>query len=143
VATTVVSVRGLKELRRDLRAVEDVDGAKQVRRALLTAAEIVAAEARSRVPARTGRARGSIKAGASGNRAYVAGGKRSVDYYGWLDFGGRTPRQGQQRRVGPWARSGRGPEQGRFIYPALEASRADVIDAVSAGLDQHLAARNL
>jgi HK97 gp10 family phage protein len=125
-----VRVEGLAQLRRQLRQLENVDALTDVRQGLKRAAGIVAQDARSRVPVRSGRARASIRAQASGNRALVVGGKKSVPYYGWLDFGGRTPR----RQIAPWRGSGGGPPKGRFIYPAIAAKRRQVADEVEDAL---------
>jgi HK97 gp10 family phage protein len=122
-----ISVENLAELRRILRKAEDVDRLGEFRRVLKDAAETVAGEARERVPVRSGRARKSIRAGVSGAKAVVIGGKKSVPYYGWLDFGSRTPVTGNPRSVGPWKGSGAGPSEGRFIYPAISEKRGQVV----------------
>lgn len=111
----IVGVEELAALRRALRTIEPAT-VKTLQKGLKQAAEIVAAEARSRIPVRSGRAQKSVRAGASGTNAYIAGGKSTVLYYGWLDFGSRTPRTGSS---GPWKGSGAGPTGGRFIYPAI------------------------
>lgn len=123
-------ITGLKEVQAALKEIGDLDTQKEVRVALKTGAEVIAADARSRVPIRSGKAAGSIRAGAEGVRAYVAGGKASVRYYGWLDFGSRTPRDGNTRKEGPWRGSGTGPAKGRFIYPAIAAKEQQVTDSV-------------
>lgn len=125
-----VRVDGLAELRRDLRRAERVDELRQLRDGLRDAADIVATEARSRVPVRSGAARDSIRGTAGGNRAFVVGGRARVPYYGWLDFGSRQPQRGNPRSVGPWAGSGTGPRQGRFIYAAIEAKDHQIAEAV-------------
>lgn len=125
-----VRVEGLADLRRTLRKLEQVDDLAQLRDGMKAAADIVAQEAKSRVPVRSGRARDSIRATAGGNRAFVVGGKARVPYYGWLDFGSRTPRTGNPRRVGPWTGSGVGPDKGRFIYAAIDAKERQVTEAV-------------
>lgn len=94
--------------------------------ALRQGAELVENDTKRRIPVRTGRARNSIRSRASKTRAVVVGGKKAVKYYGWLDFGSRTPRKGNPRSVGPWSGSGIGPFRGRFIYQALDANRAQV-----------------
>ena len=133
-----VRVEGLAELRRALRKAEQIDDLSVLRDGLKKAADVVAQEARSRVPVRSGAARGSIRATSGGNRAFVVGGKAKVPYYGWLDFGSRTPRTGQSRRVGPWANSGFGPDRGRFIYAALDARERQVVELVSEAVDRAL-----
>lgn len=120
-----VRVDGLKELRRKLNRL-DPALAQELRSDLLEIGKDVAREAQSRVPQRSGAARGSIRAGVSGNSAYVAGGKKSVPYYGWLDFGSRDARSGRPRSVGPWKGTGSGPKQGRFIYAAIAAKSREI-----------------
>lgn len=129
-ADVTIRVEGLAELRRALTRLGDIEARGDLRDGLKEAAGIVAREARSRVPSRTGRAAASVRPVAGGNKAYVAGGKKAVPYYGWLDFGSRTPRMGNARSVGPWTGSGKGPSKGRFIYPALDAKERQVVDAV-------------
>jgi HK97 gp10 family phage protein len=128
---TKVRVEGLRELRQALTRLEKMEDRNELRDGLKAAAHIVARDAKSRVPSRTGKAAGSIRAVAAGNKAYVVGGKKTVPYYGWLDFGSRNPTTGNARSVGPWSGSGTGPRDGRFIYPAFEAKRRQVAEAVS------------
>lgn len=116
--------------------MEDIDQLGEVRDGLKAAAGIVATDAKGRVPSVSGRAAGSIRPLVSGNKAYVAGGKNSVPYYGWLDFGTRNPRHGNPRSRGPWSGSGSGPKAGRFIYPAIKARRDDVVEAIGKGVDK-------
>lgn len=133
-----IRVDGLAELRRALRQMENLEASNDLRDGLKRAADSVAQEAKSRVPVRSGAARDSVRATAGGNRAYVAGGKARVPYYGWLDFGSRRPILGNPRSRGPWAGSGTGPQNGRFIYPALDNREREVTalvaDAVSEAL---------
>jgi len=109
-----------------------------LRDGLKAAADIVAQEARRRVPRVSGRAQDSIRATAGGNTAYVVGGKARVPYYGWLDFGDRSPIAGRPRSVGPWADTGSGPKRGRFIYPAFDAKERQVIEVVDAAVGRAL-----
>lgn len=121
-----VDAVGLKEFRRGLNRI-DPELTKQLRRELLEIGQDVANDARMTVPVgRTGRARGSVRAGVSGNNAYIAGGKATVPYFGWLDFGSRTPRSGRPRSVGPWKGTGPGPYKGRFIYPAIARNQSNI-----------------
>lgn len=126
-----IRVEGLAELRRALAQIDRIDTRNELRDGLKRAAEIVASEARSRVPSRTGRTAASVRAVSRGNRADVVGGKAKVPYYGWLDFGTRTPVTGNARSVGPWSGSGKGPPKGRFIYPAIDAKERQVVDAIT------------
>lgn len=117
-----VHIEGLAELRRGLKAI-DAQLVKDLRKEFLPIAALVAEAARAKVPQRTGEAAASIRGGVSGNYAYVSGGKKSVPYYGWLDFGSRTPRTGAR---GPWKGTGAGPPRGRFIYPAVDANLSTI-----------------
>lgn len=135
---TGVQIHGLRDLRARLKKLENAADLKEIRDALKRAADIVADEARKHVPVRTGTARDSIKATVSGAKAYVKGGGPDVPYYGWLDFGSRTPKTGQARAVGPWAHSGSGPFRGRYVYAALDAKQDEVYDIVDAGLAKFL-----
>lgn len=133
-----IRVEGLASLRRDLKRAEQIDDRNDLRDGLKAAADIVAREAKSRVPVRSGAARDAVRATAGGNTAYVVGGKAKVPYYGWLDFGGRNPRTGNPRSVGPWSGAGGGPSKGRFIYPALDAKEGEVVEAVEDAVSQAL-----
>jgi HK97 gp10 family phage protein len=133
-----IRVEGLAELRKAFRKIGDTDSLAEVRDGLKKAAGIVANEAQSRVPVRSGAARASIRATAAGNKAYVVGGKARVPYYGWLDFGSRRPVSGNPRSRGPWSGSGVGPPKGRFIYAAIDAKERQVADAVGDALEAAL-----
>jgi hypothetical protein len=133
---SLIGIEGLAETRSALRQMGDADKLVEVRDALKVAAGIAAADARGRVPSRSGTAAGSIRPLAGGNTAYVAGGTAGVPYYGWLDFGSRRPVRGNPRSRGPWAGSGKGPHKGRFIYPAIDARSADISEAVGGGIDK-------
>jgi hypothetical protein len=140
---TEIRVTGLKELRRDLKALGDLEGTKELRQGLKKAADIVAVDARNRAQAFSQRAASSIAAGTSGNRAFVAGGRKSITWYGWADFGSRKPKLGNPRSVGPWTKSGKGPDKGRFIYAALDAKSEEIRAAVADGLDHLLKSHDL
>ena len=96
----------------------------------------VAVDAQQSVPVKSGKAKASIRAGVSGNNAYIAGGKASVPYYGWLDFGTRNPKRGRPRTVGPWKATGPGPSRGRFIYPAIDRNSKQIEDAAVKALER-------
>lgn len=120
-----VRVDGIKRIRAGLRKI-DPELVKELRGRFLGISQTVASTARGKIPARSGRAAASIRGGVSGNNAYVQGGKKTVPYFGWLDFGSRTPQSGRPRSVGPWAASGVGPARGRYIYPAIDQHRDDI-----------------
>jgi hypothetical protein len=133
-----VRVDGLKELRKALKDVGELDDVKEFRDGLKAAANIVAQDARQRATPFSRRAAATIRATAGGNRVFIVGGKARLPWYGWADFGSRRPRSGQPRRVGPWANSGQGPPGGRWIYPSLEANERQVVEAVTAAIDDVL-----
>jgi len=107
--SVAIQVAGLKELRRDL-GVMDKALPREVSKANKAAAEIIAAEARSRAPRRSGRLATSIKAGTSGPRALV---RSRLPYANTIH----------------WGRLTRGPVTGRpFISEAIETKKDDFID---------------
>ena len=131
-----IGLDGLKELRKDLKKLDE-GLAKEFREQFVAIAQRVASDARMRVPiGKTAMAAASIRGGVSGNNAYVAGGRRTVPYYGWLDFGSRNPVTGNPRSVGPWAKSGTGPRSGRFIYPAIADNHEEIMRAALEAFDQ-------
>jgi hypothetical protein len=129
-SSDAVRVEGLAELRRALGRI-DKTLPKHLRGKLKTVGDKVAALARSKMPSRSGRARASVKAGVSGNNAYVQGGKASVRYYGWLDYGGTLRptgnRRGTQHR--PVVR------KGRYLYPSIDEMRPQIVSGANAAFD--------
>lgn len=126
-----IETTGIRELRKALRDT-DPELVKEFRREFKAVAEIVAADARSTMPARSGRARGSVRAVSGGNTVYVKGGKATVPYYGWLDFGGVLRPSG--RRRGTQFRPVLG--DGRYLYPAIRRNRDRLIKAAEATFDR-------
>lgn len=128
----VVQVRGLREVTSALRAV-DKELPRQLRQEFLQVARLVASDAASTVPRRTGAAAGSIKPRASQSGAGVAFGGNAAPYYPWLDFGGTTgkghrpgvPGSGSIERE--WKGNPRG--EGRYVYPAIRRNEDDIIEA--------------
>lgn len=127
----VVAVEGLAELRRALKTV-DAELPKELRRSFLAVGTRIADDARRTVPVRSGRAARSVKAGVSGNTAYVQGGRKTVPYYGWLDFGGQLP----SKRSGKRARAVRPRiKEGRYLYPAIRRNRDRTIKETAEALE--------
>lgn len=110
-----VHVEGLKELRRALGQV-DKQLPKNLRGRLKKIGDKVADRARQRMPKRTGRAAGSVKAGVSGNTAYVQTGKKTVPWASWLDFGGTLRPTGRRFNTQTRPRI----KGGRYVFPAIE-----------------------
>ena len=109
-----IRIEGLREFQRGLKAM-DRDLPKVLRMAFNDAADIVVDDARPRVPSRTGRAKGTVKARSTQTAARVAGGGNKASYYPWLDFGGRVGRRRSVRR--PFL------PKGRYIYNAYFRAR--------------------
>lgn len=112
-----MKVRGIKELRSALKSVDE-NLAKELTLGLARIADHVAGRARPKVPVRTGAAAASIKVRKKAAAATLAVGGTSAEYYPWLDFGGRVGRN--DSAVRPFI-----PE-GRFLFPALRESEAEV-----------------
>lgn len=104
-----LKIEGLKEFRRNLRKL-DADLPKMQRVAFNDVANLVLAEARPRVPRRSGRAAGSLRAASTADRVRVKGGGARAPYYPWLDFGGRVGRRRSVKRTFY--------PDGRFLYAA-------------------------
>lgn len=135
-------VTGIDDLRRA--AADAVDALEKTLPAdLADAVAAIAADARTRIPSRTGRARGSIGSHVTDDGAELAAGGPAVPYYGWLDFGVRRPITGRARQVGPWTGTGPGPARGRAIYPAIDAADARLIAAGEAAVDRATGAAGL
>lgn len=120
-----IEVQGIKELQAALRAA-DRDMPKLLRIAFNQATELVLDYARPRVPTRSGRARGSLKARSSQREARIGAGGGRAPYYPWLDFGGRVGRGKSVRR--PFY------TEGRYIYPGLRKNRDEITDVMSEAL---------
>lgn len=109
-----IAITGLNEFVRNLKRL-DADLPKAVRRAFNTAADVVVADARPRIPRLTGTAAGSVKARSTQTAARVVGGGPKAKHYPWLDFGGRVGKGRSVRR--PFLK------EGRYIYAAYFAKR--------------------
>ena len=131
-ARAEIHVEGLKETAAAFRKVEKLS---TLSRELKKVADKVANDARAKVPSKSGTAAESIRSRSAAGTASVVGGKKSVPYYGWLDFGSRDPKYGNPRNIGPWTGSGRGPAKGRFIYPAIDENLDYIHDAAVKAVD--------
>lgn len=111
-----VKIEGFAEFNRNLRKI-NADLPKALRVANNEAAQLVVDWARPRVPTDSGKAAASVKVASTRTEARVKGGGARVPYYPWLDFGGRVGRNKSVRRAFYGG--------GRYIYPGLDATRAD------------------
>ena len=124
-ATDAIKITGLRDLQAALKQM-DGEAQKQLRGVLNEAAEIVVSGARAGFPTKTGRAKGTIKVMSSQREARVKEGSAKAPYAPWLDYGGRV---GPKRSVSrPFVKTG------RYVYPAYNRSRDDILDALSAAL---------
>ncbi len=73
------------------------------------AAQLVVDNARPRVPRRSGKAAGSIKARSTQTATKIASGGRAAPYMPWLDYGGKVGRNNTASR--PFI------ADGRYVYP--------------------------
>lgn len=122
----VVKVEGLARLQRQIRRL-DPEMQKALRVELKQVGEVVARDARSRVPVRSGRARDSIKVQVNNKGVFIKGGTaKRVPYYGWLDFGGELSPAGRRRN----RQSRRRIKYGRYFYPAIYRNRRRTVAAV-------------
>lgn len=117
-----IKITGIKELRQKLTAVE-ADLKTELKTAYKAAAEVVASDARGRVPVVSGNLKESIKATATVRSGRVSeGNPKTASYFGWIEFGGR--RHGKSSTEGDAVR----PyiKRGRFLYPALDAHKSEI-----------------
>lgn len=120
-----IHVQGLREFQAALKAM-DGESQKKLRVALNEAADLVATAARNRMPRQTGKARQSVKVASQQRVAAVKEGGTKAPYVPWLDWGGRVgPKKSVVR---PFRR------EGRYLYPAFDAQRADILAALEASL---------
>lgn len=127
-----VGVEGLAELRRALKDIGGPALQKNLRVKFLKVGEEVAADARSRMPEKTGRAKAAVRAGVSGNNAYVQTGNKTTAPHGaWLDFGGVLKPVGGRHNTIRRARV----KGGRYLYPAIGRKRERITEAAAQALD--------
>ena len=112
-------VRGLRELKAAFRKVEG-DLKTELKEGFKAIAEDVAGAIRPKVPKRTGRAAGSVKARGSLRGGAIAFGGSAAPYYPWLDFGGRV---GINKRIARDFLT-----EGRYVYPTIREKRDDIIE---------------
>lgn len=108
-----IKITGLAEFNRNLRKL-DSDLPKALRLAHNEAAQLIVDYAQPRVPRKTGRAAGTIKARSTRTESRIQGGSKRAPYYPWLDYGGRVGRKRSIQR--PFIK------EGRYLYHALSAN---------------------
>lgn len=113
-----IEVVGSRELRKALRAAAgDLDDLKAAHAA---AAAVVETRATAEVPRRSGRLASSIRSSGQAAGGVVRSGKASVPYAGPIHFGWRA----------------HNIEPNPFLYDALDAKRAEVIETYETAIDK-------
>src|SRR5687768_4345918 len=124
-AGEAIRVEGLKELRQALGQIGGPPLQKNLRSRFKKVGDEVAADIRPTVPAKSGRARQSLRSGVSGNKAYIQAGGTAAPYFGWLDWGGDLkPTGGRKNTIRRQRRPG-----GRYIYPGIDRKRGRIEEA--------------
>jgi hypothetical protein len=121
-AKGAVYVDGLQELRRDLRQIGP-DAVKEIRGVIKGAAQVVAADARTRAPRKTGRLANSIVATTSGDRGVI---RSPLPYAAVQHWGGTIRPSGTPIRI----------KRTEFISVALDRRRELVVEAMARGIDE-------
>ncbi len=141
-AQDALAVVGLGDFIASLKAAQVQTPTRVTRVALNKAAALVVDDARGRAPARSGKLRASIRATSSGKLARVSEGGARVPYAGFIDYVGTVGRrrntvEHQRARAAGTARHGAVRTfipTGRILYPAFEAQRAHVLEAMKTSL---------
>ncbi len=107
-----VEVEGAKQLRKALEAMGD-DAVAELKAVNLEAAEIVAKAARPLVPRVTGALEATVRASGTKTRGSVRAGKKRVPYAGPIHFGW------PERKITPQP----------FLYDAIDRRRDEVVSA--------------
>ena len=133
-ADNVVRVNGLRDLQRELRNVDD-SLPRELRKASLEAATIVADETRDSFSSRRGvapKVAPSVKAVAEQRRAAVKIGGARYPYWGGAEFGSI-----QYGQFEPWR--GSGPDAGYSLYPSIRAKNEEVVERYGEMVDELMA----
>ncbi len=126
--STAIRIDGLRELRRQLNAVEK-GLSKELADIFQPIAEKVAAKVRGKINSQTGKAAGTVKAAKAQKGAIVRAGGR-IPYWGPLDFGGYP---GRREFV----------TEGRYLYPTAEEEGPKAVDDIERGLATLIAKHGL
>lgn len=123
--TEPIKVTGLAEFNRNLKRL-DANLPKALRLALNDAADVIVSDAKPRIPRRSGKAAGSVRARSTRTKARITGGGARAPYYPWLDFGGRVGRRKSVKR--PVL------ADGRYIYSAYFRRRGEFQEGLEKAL---------
>lgn len=106
-----ISIEGIKELNRAFKSVGKA-ATNDLKGAHADAAKVIAKEAKTKTPRRTGRLAASLRSSGTQRGGVVRAGKASVPYAGPIHFG--------------WSSRGIRPQP--FIYEAMDARSGEVLD---------------
>lgn len=120
-----IRIDGLAQFNRNLRKL-DGDLPKLLRVSLNDATGVIIGYAKPRIPKRSGRAAGTLRARSTRTKARVSAGGRRAPYYPWLDFGGKGPNNRPAKR--PFY------VDGRYLYQALIIKRDEFHAALTRSL---------
>lgn len=123
----IVAVDGIDELRRSLRELSPA-AARGLRVGLNEVSDYLIGKITPKIPARSGKARRSLKKRSTQAAVRIAVGGRAAPYYPWLDWGGKVgPRKSVSR-----------PYQGdgRYVYPTLKEERPAIESMLEEVLDR-------
>ena len=142
-----INITGLKELRTALRRL-DAGLLPELREGLKAAADIAVRDIRAQVPKDSGKAAGSVRSVASGNRIFIKGGGARVPYFGWLEFGGRLPgHRPNAKKALAWP-GGAHPvayaagaelpkvRDGRYIRPTIRRLTPQIVEKAADAFDE-------
>ena len=123
-----IEVQNLREVRAALRQVETGAG-KELAAASKEAANVAAPSVESLIPRRTGRTASTVRPFGTQTGGGLRAGGAKAPHFGWLDFGGKRPRDRSSRpRV----------KAGRYMYPGIERKEEAIVDTFEKALDRLL-----
>jgi hypothetical protein len=120
VASPTIQVKGAKELRRAIRQAETTELAAELKAANREAAEVVAYEAQTIVPVKSGRLLETIRASGTLTAGVVRAGRASLPYAGPIHFG--------------WP--GHNIEPNPYLYDAADNRVDEVVEQYQAAIDR-------
>jgi hypothetical protein len=155
-SSATVAVKGLAELRRELRRLDTEagpDGSALLKEANWQVARFVTERAQARagtVGRQQARAAESLRASKTVNRAQVSGGSAKMPFFFGAEFGAKQNILRSERRAAGWAGPGRylgfrqfkqwrkpgGGNTGYFLFPTLRAETQNIIDFYADELDK-------
>lgn len=126
-----VEVIGMAELQKSLGLI-DKTLKREFNKEMRNIGRRVVTQVRAKMPVDSGAARNSIKTGVRNGSAYVQGGKLTVPYYAWLEYGGKLQPTGKRHNLIVRTRK---PE-GRYLYPTVEEMRPEILESAKAAFEQ-------